>query len=78
MRSQNFYPPLKFRVFVCDITAFTNGRKKLVEMAEKVLKKLKREVEEKSLKLSITEGGEEGKSKAITSQEGKSCFGDKC
>ena len=47
-------------------------------MAEKVLKKLKREVEEKGLKLSITEGGEEGKSKAITSQEGKSCFGDKC
>ena len=33
-------------------------------MAEKVLKRLKREVEEK---LSITEGGKEGKSKVITS-----------
>ena len=54
-----------------DITAFKNGRNK--EMVEKVLKKLKREVEEKGLKLSITEGGkegkreEEGKREAITS-----------
>ena len=55
MTSQNFYPPLKLRVFVDDITAFMNGRKKeLVEMAEKVLKKLK--VEENGLKLSTTEG----------------------
>ena len=36
-------------------------------MADKVLKKLKMEVEEKSKKLSITEGGKEGKSKATTS-----------
>ena len=50
-----------------DITAFMHGRNKaLVEMAEKVLKKLKREVEEKGLKLSITVRGKQGKSKAIT------------
>ena len=36
-------------------------------MAEKVLKKLKKEVQEKCLKLSITEGGKEGKSKVMTS-----------
>ena len=36
-------------------------------MAEKVLKKLKMEVEEEGKKLSITEGGKEGKSKAIKS-----------
>ena len=36
-------------------------------MAEKVLKKSKREVEEKGLKLSITEGGKEGKRKVIAS-----------
>ena len=41
--------------------------KELVEMAEKVLKRLKREVEEKGLKLSITVRGKQGKSKAITS-----------
>ena len=39
----------------------------LVEMAEKVSKKMKREVEEKGLKLSIIGGHKEGKSKAITS-----------
>ena len=36
-------------------------------MAEKVCKKLKREVEEECLKLLITEGRKEGKSNAITS-----------
>ena len=36
-------------------------------MAETVLKKLKMEVEEKGVKLSIAEGGKEGKSKATTS-----------
>ena len=62
------YPLLKLRVFVDDITVLLHGRnKELVEMAEKVLKKKKREKEEKSLKLSITEGGKDGKSKAITS-----------
>ena len=34
---------------------------------EKVLKKLKRDAEEKGFTLSITEGGKEGKSKVITS-----------
>ena len=38
-----------------------------MDLAEKVLKKLKRDVEEKGLTLSITEGGKEGKSKVITS-----------
>ena len=54
--------------FVDDVTAFLNWRnKELVEMAEKVLNKLKREIEAKGFKLSITEGEKEGKSKAITS-----------
>ena len=62
------FPPLKLRVFVDDITAFLKRRnKELVEMAKKVLKNSKKEVEEKGLKPSITEGGKEGKSKAITS-----------
>ena len=53
---------------MADITAFTNWRnKELVEMAEKVLKKLKMEVEERGLKLSIAEGEKEGTNKAITS-----------
>ena len=52
------YPSLILRVFVDDITAFMNGRnKELVEMAQKHLKKLRMEVEEKGLKLSIAEGG---------------------
>ena len=38
----------------------------MVEIAEKVLKKLKSEVGEKGLKLSITEGVNVGKSKEIT------------
>ena len=51
-----------------DITALMDRRnKKLVETEEKVLKKLKGEVEEKGLKLSNTEGGKEGKRKVITS-----------
>ena len=36
-------------------------------IAEKVFKSIKREVEEKDVKLSITEGGKEGKSKLIAS-----------
>ena len=62
------YPPLKLRVFVDDITAFVNGgNKELVEMAEKVLAKLVKEVEEKVLRLSITEGEKEVESKVIIS-----------
>ena len=57
-------PPLKLSVFVDDITAFMNGRnKELLEMAGKVLEKLKSELEEKGLKLWISERGKEGKSK---------------
>ena len=57
------YPPLKLKVFVGDM----EGRnKELTGVAEKV-KSIGREVEEKGLKLSITEGGKEGKSKVIAS-----------
>ena len=70
------------KVFVEDITAFMKGRnKELVELAKNVLKKLKGEVEEKGLKLSITEGGKAGKSKVITSsrylEEGSQEFSKK-
>ena len=48
MRSQNFIPPLTLRVFVDDITAPLNGgNKEVAEMAKKVMKKRKEEVEEK-------------------------------
>ena len=51
-----------------DITALLKGRnKELAELVEEVLKKLKKEVEEKGLRLSITEGGREGKNKVIAS-----------
>ena len=54
--------------FVDDITAFMEGRnKELPGIAEKVLTAMKREVEKKGLKLSITEGGEEETSKVIAS-----------
>ena len=54
--------------FVDDITALVKGKKKEVaEMAKKVMKKLKEEVEKKGLKLSVTENGKEGKSKMIAS-----------
>ena len=60
------HPRLKLRVFANDIPAFFSVRNR-----EKVLEKLKREVEEKGLKLSISEGGKEGgkegMSKVITS-----------
>ena len=55
--------PLSFDIegfFIDDITAFLKWRNELVEMAEKVLKEVKKEVEEKGLKLSITEGVKEG------------------
>ena len=62
------YPPPRLRVFVDDISAFMHGRNKaLAEMAQKVLIRLKREEEEKGLKLSIIVGGKQGKSQAITS-----------
>ena len=48
-------PPLKLRVFVDDITALLKGRnKEVVQMAEKVLGKLKKEVKEKGLKVRAT------------------------
>ena len=38
-----FFPPLKLRVFVDDITALVMGKNKVVtEMAKKVMKKLKK------------------------------------
>ena len=51
-----------------DITAFLNARnKELVKLTEKVKNGI--EVEEKGLKLLMTEGGKEGKIEAITSCE---------
>ena len=42
---KKIYPPLKLSVFVDDITAFENGtNKESVEVAEKVLRKLKKEL----------------------------------
>ena len=72
----SMFLPLKLRVFVDDITAIVIGRnKEVVEMAENVLKKFKREVDGKGLQLLIAEGGKEGKSKVITScRYGRSCF----
>ena len=61
-------PPLKLRVFVDDITALLMGKNwEVAEMAKKVMKKLKEEFEHKSLKLSVTENGKEGKSLVIAS-----------
>ena len=63
------YTPLKLRVFVDDITALVKGRnKEVAEMAKKVMKKLKEEVEKKGFKLSVTENGKEGKRKMIASR----------
>ena len=50
------YHPLKLSVFVNDVTTPVKGRhKEVAEMAKKVMKKLKEEVEKKGLKLSVTE-----------------------
>ena len=50
------------------ITALLKGRnKESVEMAEKVVSKLKKKAEEKRQKLSISKNGKEGKSKMIAS-----------
>ena len=56
-------PSLRLRVFVDDITALVKGRTKWRKWQNKVMKKLKEEVEKKGLKLSVTENGKEGKSK---------------
>ena len=62
------YPPLKLRVFVDDIMALLMEKNKvLAEMAKKVMERLREEVGEKGLKLSVTESGREGKSKMIAS-----------
>ena len=51
-----------------DFTALVKDTQKdVAETAEKVMQKLKEEVEKKGLKLSVTETGKEGKSKMIAS-----------
>ena len=68
--SHKNYPSLKLRVFINDITAKVKGRnEEVAEIAKKnkVMKKLKEQVEKKGLKLSVTEHGKEGKSKMIAS-----------
>ena len=50
--------PVKLKVLVDDVTAFSEGRnKELACNAEKVLQAMRNKVEEKGPKLSITEGG---------------------
>ena len=67
MMSQTNNLSLKLRVFVDDITALLKGKQREVaEMAKKVMKKLKKEIEKKCLKLSVTENGKE-RSKMIAS-----------
>ena len=62
------YPSLKLRVFVDDITALVKGRnKEAAEMAKKVMKKLKEEVERKRSQAFTPKNGKEGKSKMIAS-----------
>ena len=64
----NIYPPLKLTVFVDDLSAPPKKKnEELVELAERVWEKLTKEVEEKGSRLSITEGGKEGKRKMIAS-----------
>ena len=51
MRSPNIYSPLKFRVFLDGITALLQGKnREVAEMAKKVMKRLREEVEKKGLK----------------------------
>ena len=85
------YPLLELRVFVDDTTVLMNGRnKELVEMAEKVLKKLKMEVEEKAFEV-IDYGRRErrkdyghhfmqvsGGEVPMMQQERRSCLGNEC
>ena len=62
------YPPLKLKVFVADIAAFMEQRnKELPGIAENLLKSIRREIEEKFLKLSIKEGGKEGEINVVAS-----------
>ena len=64
----HIYPSLKLRVFVDDITALVKGSNEdVAEVAKKVMKKSKEEVEKKGLKLSVTDNGKVGKSKVIAS-----------
>ena len=68
MKLQKNYPPLKMRVSVDDITALLMERnKEVAEMAKKVMRKLKEEVEVKCIKLSVTGNGKEGKGEMIAS-----------
>ena len=50
-----------------DITALLMKEQRCAEMAEKVMKRLREELERKSLKLSVSASGKEGKSKIIAS-----------
>ena len=62
------YPSLKLRVSVDDITALLVGKnREVADVAKKVMKKLKEEIERKRLALSVTENGKEGNSKMIAS-----------
>ena len=63
------YPPLKFTVFVDDITALLMGdNKEVAEMAKKVMKIFfKEEVEKKASNCRSHTNGKEGKSKMIAS-----------
>ena len=59
------YQPTTLKI-VDDITAIMEGRnKELPCIADKILEVIRMEVEEKGLKLSITEGGKRGQSKVI-------------
>ena len=63
-----FDPPMKLRVFVDAITALLMVKnREVAEMARKVMKKLKEEVERTGLILSVTKDGKEGQSKMIAS-----------
>ena len=65
---RKLFAPLQLKVFVKDINNFMEGRnKELAGMAGKVLKSIACEVQEKGLKLSITEGEKDVKSKVIAS-----------
>ena len=62
------YTPLTLKVFVDGITVLLKEKNKVVvEMAKKVMTKLREGVERTGLKLSVTEDGKDGKSKMIAS-----------
>ena len=57
------HPPLRLRVFVDDITALLMEKnREVAQMARKAMK-IRKEVERKGLKFSVTETEKEGKSK---------------